>query len=162
MALAGTPAKRNLEFPGRVSAAKANAELRVAGARLDTPRRATFKTAPGLITPIVPRHWHPAAWLPGDSDTPEPRRLPQWVARGPNWQGPNWPVTSAVTGSMVMACGSVEYSEPRSIQVTVSHPHRNRLCSLTTGVIGTPVRHILGDIVAQDRTWASTDRKSEQ
>ena len=66
LALAGTPETRNSEcseFLRRVSAAMiawaGDSELRVAGARPDTPRRATFKTAPGLIASAV-HHPQPA------------------------------------------------------------------------------------------------------
>ena len=78
MALAGTPARKISEFPRRVSAtiAKWNSagESPVLDS-VDMPRRATFKTAPGLITGTV----RP----PGDSGTPNPRRPLLQVQQGP-------------------------------------------------------------------------------
>ena len=91
MALAGTPETRNSECSELlrrlgVSAAMiawaGDSELRVAGAHPDTPRRATFKTAPGLIASAVhhPQSVHLA------TQTPDPRGRPScggsWACLG--------------------------------------------------------------------------------
>jgi hypothetical protein len=88
LALAGTPETRNSEcseFLRRVSAAMiawaGDSELRVASARRpDTPRRATFKTAPGLIASAA--HHQQSVHLA--TQTPDPRGRPSW-ARGGSW-----------------------------------------------------------------------------
>ena len=80
VALAGTPARKNSAFPRRVSATIAKWNYRPASRRCWTQCicHDGRLSRPHLAWSLA-QSGHPAAWLPGDSDTPNPRRpLRQW------------------------------------------------------------------------------------